>query len=195
MLRHFGRSPLSLGEVTTMIGDGTVRLVERALGARPGVPVEHAIAHEHFIASYEANPVALTRPYPGVEEGIRYLAGRGIRLAVCTNKPERASRTILEAVGLDGFFERVIGGDTTPWRKPDRRVADFLLAELGVAAADTLLVGDSEVDAATAAAASLKFVLMSYGYHRSAPAQIPHDALLNSMVELDAARLGLLIRA
>lgn len=188
MLREQERTPLTLHELTMMIGDGTHKLVERALAARPGHPVSLEAAHARFIELYEADPVQMTTPCPGVPAALARLAADGIRLAVCTNKPVQASRHILKALSLDGYFEHVVGGDSTPWRKPDPRVLNALF-KTGASAEDSLMIGDSEVDAALAAAVPLSFVLMSYGYHRGPVSNIPHQALLNSMNELNATLL------
>jgi len=166
MLGELDQAPLALEEVRAMVGDGAGSLVDRVLAARPGIAIDATAALARYLALYDANPLGLTRLYPDVAETLELLQRRGLRLALCTNKPERASRVILESFGLADRFERIIGGDSLPWRKPDPRVLEAIIAALGEAAEATALVGDSEVDAATAAAAGIPFILMSYGYRR-----------------------------
>src|SRR5690348_3853384 len=68
MLHELGRGPLAIEQVRRMIGDGAPKLVERALAAA-GVPdAPHAACLDRFLAFYEAEPTARTRPYPGVQE-------------------------------------------------------------------------------------------------------------------------------
>ena len=165
MLAAFDRAPLTLAQVIGMIGNGVPTLVARALAASPGAPVEHDAAMVRFNAAYDADPTTLTRAYPGVETTLDRLAAAGCVLAVCTNKHEASARHILANLGLARHFRHLIGGDSLPFRKPDPRVLTMTLATLGIAAADTVMVGDSEVDAATAEAAGVDFVLMTYGYH------------------------------
>ncbi len=173
MLRHNGRPPLSLAEVKTMIGDGAAKLIERALAARPGAPVELADAVGQFLGFYEAHATVFTTVYPDVPETLARLGTMGIPLAICTNKPERPTAQVLEALGLAQYFAHVVGGDTMPWRKPDPRVLTSLIEARGLPVSETLMVGDSEVDAGTAHAAGVPFVLMTYGYHRGPVQDIP----------------------
>jgi phosphoglycolate phosphatase len=184
MLAEQGQAPLDLPEVRHMVGDGAAVLIERVLAARPALGLDPGTALERYLELYEAEPLGLTRLYPGVAATLDRLRERGLRLAVCTNKPERPSRAILESFGLVDRFERIVGGDTLPWRKPDRRMLDSILADLGESTATAVLVGDSEVDAAAAAAAELPFVLMSYGYRRGPVETIPCRAALDDFADL-----------
>jgi len=83
---------------------------------------------------------------------------------------------VLADFGLDGCFAAVVGGDSLPQRKPDpaplRRVAELLGVELAAVA----YVGDSEVDAATAAAAKVPFLLFTEGYRKTPVEDLPHRA-------------------
>jgi phosphoglycolate phosphatase len=179
MLGELDQAPLALDEVRAMVGDGAATLVDRVLAARPNIAIGATAALARYLALYDANPLGLTQLYPGVAETLDLLQQRGVRLALCTNKPERASRVILESFRLADRFERIVGGDTFPWRKPDRRVLDAVIAALGEAAESTVLVGDSEVDAAAAAAAGIPFILMSYGYRRGPVETIACQAALD----------------
>src|SRR6185312_11610878 len=162
-----GRTPpLSRSEVRSMIGDGSLKLVERALAARPGAAVDLADASARFLTLYEAAPAVRTTVFPGVLNTLERLRTMGVPLALCTNKPEGATRRLLEALGLASYFCSVVGGDTLPWRKPDRRVLDTILSQRGVAPEHAMLVGDSEIDAAAAMSAGVPFVLVTYGYRR-----------------------------
>jgi phosphoglycolate phosphatase len=79
---------------------------------------------------------------------------------------------ILERLALAPFFTQVVAGDSFPYHKPDPRTLLNIVNDLGATAHSTVLVGDSEIDAATAQAAQVPFVLMTYGYRRS-----PLDAI------------------
>ena len=98
---------------------------------------------------------------------------RGLTLAVCTSKPTRLAHLILERLSLERYFTRVFGADSFPLRKPDPRVLREAMRALGTSAAATVLIGDNEVDAATAAGAGIPFVLMTHGHHRCAVGEIP----------------------
>jgi phosphoglycolate phosphatase len=183
MLTAFGCEPLSVPEVRRMIGDGVGMLVGRALAARQ-CTADPAAAVRLFMRHYESDATRLTTAFPDVEETLRKLRAAAIPLAVCTNKPVAITAGILEHLGLAGYFARVIGGDSLPFHKPDPRVLLAILEAFGARPADALLVGDSEVDAATARAAGVPFVLMKHGYHRGPVAEIPCLAALDGFAQL-----------
>lgn len=186
MLADHGRAPLAVGEVRQMVGDGVAMLVARALAARECAPADPVEAERSFMRHYESAATALTTVFPGVAQALQALRAAGIPLAVCTNKPARITADILDRLGLARHFARVIGGDSLPFRKPDPRVLLSLLEAFAAGPESSLLVGDSEVDAATAAAAAVPFVLMKHGYRRGPATAIRCRAALESFVELPA---------
>jgi phosphoglycolate phosphatase len=159
-------------------------LIARALAARQCVSADPAKALSDFLAHYEADPTNVTRTFAGVAETLERLRSIGLTLAVCTNKPSRLTGMILERLGIDHYFARVVAGDSMPFRKPDPRALMEVVDGFGTAKEATLMVGDSEVDAATAHAASVPFALMTYGYHRGPIEDISSVATLDHFGEL-----------
>ena len=189
LLARHRRPPIDIATGRRLIGDGTRRFIERAM-EETGAPVDGATLDAlvpEFLAFYEADVATLTRPYPGVPETLAALRAAGLRLAVCTNKPQRAAELVLDALGLAPFIETTAGGDALPWRKPDPRHLTALLDRLGVAPAQAVMVGDNEHDAAAAHGAGLPFVLMTYGYARTALDEIAADRRLADFAALPAA--------
>lgn len=170
-----GFAPLDLPQVRSFIGKGVPHLVARLLEASGEAPdgPRHALMVARFSASYES-AVGLTRPYPGVVAALDALAAKGLRLGLCTNKPAAPARAVLRHLGLDRHFAVLIGGDSLAQRKPDPAPLRAALAALGGGAA--VYVGDSEVDAATAAACALPFALFTEGYRQTPVADLPHAA-------------------
>jgi phosphoglycolate phosphatase len=184
MLADIGCAPLSLPQIRSMVGDGASALIARALAARQCVGADPTRALTAFLEHYESEPTAATRTFPGVGETLQRLQAAGLTLAVCTNKPGRLTDMILERLRLERYFARVVAGDSLPFRKPDPRALLEVIDGFGTAKAATLMVGDSEVDAATAQAASVPFVLMTYGYHRGPIGDISSIATLDHFHEL-----------
>jgi phosphoglycolate phosphatase len=184
MLADIGCAPLSLPQIRSMVGDGASALIARALAARHCVSADPNEALATFLEHYESEPTAATSTFQGVAETLGRLQAAGLTLAVCTNKPGRLTTMILERLGLERYFTRVVSGDSLPFRKPDPRALLDVVDGFGRARAATLMVGDSEVDAATAQAASVPFVLMTYGYHRGPIADISSVATLDHFHEL-----------
>lgn len=184
MLADMGYASLTLPEIRSMVGDGASALIARALAARQCLTVDPGKALDQFLKHYEAEPTAGTRTFQGVPETLQRLQAAGLTLAICTNKPTRLTAMILERLGLTRFFMRIVAGDTLPFRKPDPRALLEVIDGLGVAKTAAVMVGDSEVDAATAHAASVPFVLMTYGYHRGPIDDISSVATLDQFHEL-----------
>src|SRR5215469_5467198 len=152
LLHEFGVAPLSRQEFRVMMGDGVAALVGRALVARKCRVDSETDAIRRFLDYYENHLTDTTRPYPGVRESLGTLCAQGLTLGLCTNKAMRITRAILERLGLAMYFAEVVAGDSVPYRKPDPRVLSGILTTFGVPTESAVMVGDSEVDAATAEA-------------------------------------------
>lgn len=160
LLESYGVAPLPIEEVVTMVGEGAPMLVRRAL-ARAGVnpPLEEALAR--FMQIYDRRLMDHTLPYDGMRETLAVVLRRG-PLAVLTNKPLGPSIGILEALGLRGFFSKVIGGDSEYGRKPDPK---GLLSLQALAPGDQIvMIGDSPADWKVAEAAKVPFVFARFGF-------------------------------
>jgi phosphoglycolate phosphatase len=159
-----GITPLTHAELGPMIGDGAKVLVERAFAARQlvGGPDELAA----FLEDYNANAVVHTKPYPGMIEALETLRTAGHRMAVCTNKPEAPAREILATLDLLQYFDVVVGGDSTPFRKPHPGHLAAVLELMGVS--DAVMVGDHDNDMKAAAGLELPSIFAAWGYGRSA---------------------------
>ncbi|MGP3696703.1 phosphoglycolate phosphatase [Rhodobacter sp. NSM] len=183
-LAEEGGEPLSLAQVTGFIGNGVPVLIQRVMAARGEEPDahRHADLQQCFMKYYEADPATLTSVYPGAEAALRHLHGAGWRIALCTNKPVAASRQILSLFGILDLFDAIIGGDSLPQRKPDP--APLRAAAAALTEEHVLYVGDSEVDAATASAAGLRFALFTEGYRHAPVHELPHHGLFSHHDEL-----------
>lgn len=189
MLEAEGAAPLDLPTLTSFIGHGLPRLVARVMEARAIPATEHARLTALTRAHYDAAPGAATQPYPGVMAALATLAARGHPLGICTNKPEGPARAILRDLGLLPRFAAVVGGDRLAVLKPDPAPLLACLAEIGHPG-PPVFVGDSEVDAATAHAAGVPFLLFTEGYRKAPVADLAPAASF-----ADFARLPALIAA
>jgi len=163
LLEAFGARPLPEETIGRMVGEGAATLIARAFVAA-GVE-RPANALDRFLAIYDARLLKYTRPYPGMPEVLEML-GAHMPLAVLTNKPLGATRSILSGLGLARHFDdgAIVGGDGPLARKPDPAGLRHLVSRAGVSPAETLLVGDSIVDWRTARNASTPVCLARYGF-------------------------------
>jgi phosphoglycolate phosphatase len=161
-LAALGQPTHPLGAVTSYVGDGAAKLVERAVD--PGTDVDQALLLERFKAEYARNVCVRTRVYPGVVEALEALAARGTPLAVVTNKPGDLARTLLRALALEGFFAEVVGDGDGYARKPSPEAALALCAKHGIVPPDTLVVGDGLPDVRLGRAAGCRVAAVAWGY-------------------------------
>ena len=191
VLRELGRPEVPAESVRHLVGHGAKALLRNGLAASGEAPEELVEAgFPIYLDYYAAHICVATRPYPRVEAALDRLAAQGVRLAVCTNKIERLTHLLLDALGWSGRFDAVVGGDTLPTRKPDAAPLIEAIARAGGGRAAS--VGDSITDAETARAAGVPFVAVSFGFSDRPVRELGADALIDHFDELDAAlaRLG-----
>ncbi len=181
--RHFGMPELDAKLIHSYVGNGAAVLVRRAMG--PGASeslVAEALAF--FLKYYRAHALEHTRLYPGIRELVDELAAAGHQQAVLTNKPVRISVDIVGALGLAARFPRVYGGDSFAQKKPDPIGIATLMQETGLAAGDTLMVGDSGVDIQTARNAGVRSCGVAWGFQPEAFAIDVPDVFIREPQEL-----------
>lgn len=192
MAASLGIPPFSRAEILSWIGDGARALITKALASRHRAFDEDAF--QAFLADYTANAAVETEAFPGVAATLARLREQGFRLAVCTNKPEGATRALLDALDLAGHFDAVGGGDTFPFRKPDPRHLLATLQAAGGSREATLMVGDHRNDVEAAKAAKLPVVFATWGYGTRAMAD-GADAIASHPADLLALAPRLLAEA
>jgi phosphoglycolate phosphatase len=189
-LAALGRPATDLATVRKLVGRGGRVLIREGL-ALSGDSNEALVEEGYpiFIDYYADHIRDATRPYPGVEAALDELATAGVRRAICTNKPERLTHTLIEALGWRERFDAIVGADTLAARKPDPAPLEAAIARAG--GGRGVLVGDSITDAATARAAGLPFVAVSFGFSDRPAAALGADALVDSYDRLMATLAGL----
>lgn len=160
-LGEMGLAALPFDTVCAYIGEGAHRLLEQSLGSAADSRVDEAV--RRFLPYYGAHLLDRTVPYPGIPETLSALARAGALLSVATNKPEAMSRAILDGLGLASCFRAVVGPDTVGARKPDPAALRRVMESCGSAPEQTLFVGDSGIDVATARAAQVDFCGVAWG--------------------------------
>ena len=161
-LATYDHPPLPAERVVAMVGDGARELVRRLLAAT-GLRVSLDEALDRFLACYDERLLATTRPYDGVIATLEALKST-THLTVLTNKPEAATRRLLEGLELAHYFRDLIGGDSPYGRKPDPAGLFALLARADMPNHEALMVGDSMNDLLVAEAAAVPMCFARYGF-------------------------------
>lgn len=188
MLLDLDLAPVGAEKVRDWVGNGTLKLVERALCHRLGQRPEKSRleqAHAGFLRHYRAAPCDRTRIFPGVREALESLQANGMILALVTNKPKAFIDPILEALSLRHYFRQTLGGDSLPQRKPHPAPLLHLAAHFGIAPANCLMVGDSRHDVEAGKRAGFRTLAVPYGYNHGEPVALSApDGMVESLEEL-----------
>ena len=149
-------------QMRTALGNGARRLMELSVPAgTDGALFETLLAE--YNADYAAHCRIETAPYPGVDALLQQLHAQGRKLAIVSNKPDEAVR----ALRTEFFADTVpiaVGEKTGIRRKPAPDTLLAAMVQLGAERTSTVYVGDSEVDIATARAASLPCISVLWGF-------------------------------
>jgi phosphoglycolate phosphatase len=193
MLIHFGKKELPHEVIASYIGDGAPMLVRRSLGD----PDDENFVQDamlYFLSWYREHKLDTTYVYEGVKEALNAIqksrngaSAQGtpsLKMAVLSNKPVGPSRAIVEALGLGQYFFQVYGGNSFHTKKPDPTGVQALLEEAEVAAEETVIIGDSDIDVLTARNSGIYSVGVTYGLAPHTLQDAPPDVLIDHPREL-----------
>jgi len=180
--KHYRKSPSTEKDVGTFIGDGVVKLVQRALPDLPESELEEAITI--FKQFYRKHCLDQTDLYPGTRQTLEHF--RRKKMAVVTNKPVKISGYMLDQLDLSRYFKVLIGGDSLPNKKPHPEpILSALKTMQIISPKRVVVIGDSANDvlAGRAAGTHTCGVKSNIGDHQILSNSKP-DTLIYSLKEL-----------
>lgn len=128
--------------ILEFIGDGVKKLIERSLGPALRDRFEEALTL--FSQHYHEHMLDTTVLYPDVLEVLQHFHKK--KKVVLTNKRHHFAVTLSDALQFTQFFDDVIGADSTPYIKPDARLADVVLKRFPSRPDRTVVIGDGVND-------------------------------------------------
>lgn len=168
-----------------MVGRGIYNMFRIALPSEYSNEENVQKMASYFIPYYDEHKCDFTRPYDGIPEMLRNITGRGVRLAVASNKYQDGAEKLVHHFFGDYEFVKILGQREGQPIKPDPAIVDQILAEVPyISKAETVYVGDSNVDMQTGANAKVRTIGVSWGfrgreelaaYHPSAIIDTPED--------------------
>ena len=196
MLVHLGKPELPRAVIAGYIGNGANLLVRRSLGDPEGDIHDEAYVEDalrYFLDYYREHKLDYTYVYAGVMEALEEIRRGfpGIAMAVLTNKPVRPSRDICAHFGLDRLFFQVYGGNSFSTKKPAPAGLKALMEEASalhagagaVGPAETVMIGDSDVDVLTARNCGAWAIGCTFGLAPHSLAAARSDALAGAPAE------------
>jgi len=155
---QMGLAPMSYEQVKRVVGLGLDHTFRELLGEER-VPRAIFLFRKKYEEVFREN----TRLLPEAREVLETLHGRGIRLAVATNKLGRFSREIFEHFGMENLFTMIVGDGDVPQNKPDPEMLQLAMEKMGVEKERTIFVGDSVIDIQTGKNAGVRVFAVPTG--------------------------------
>ncbi|MDR0815511.1 MAG: HAD family hydrolase [Bacteroidales bacterium] len=155
------------------VGNGLKNLVAKSLPEAARTKTAIKDCHAQVVADYAQHYINKTRLYDGIPALLDCLSQAGFKMAVLSNKADAITQKICGDLLQRWHFAAILGASERFPRKPNPQAALFLVAEMGVAPAEVLYLGDSDVDMHTATAAGFYPVGVGWGFR-------PVEELLNS---------------
>lgn len=184
------------GMIRPHISFGARRMIEEGVAlagtTRSDDEIDQLLAR--FLDHYAANIAVKSAPYPNMVEVLVAAALGGAKLGVCTNKRERLARQLLGELEMHSHFEAILGYDTLDVRKPHPRHLTETILRCGGNPEKAIMVGDSPTDVATAKAAGIPVIAVSFGYSEVPPRELGADIVIDDYADFLDAALQLLPR-
>jgi len=168
VLRQFGLKELPSEKVATLIGGGLESIIRQALGESNEKHIEEALPI--YRRHYSENCLVTTVLYPGIAEVLEHFHRCKKRMAIATNKAEPLTRLIIKGLGIEAYFEMVVGPESVARQKPHPDMLVHIAHKLGTSLTRTIMIGDTPTDIQAAKAAQVLSCGVTYGY--STPEEI-----------------------
>jgi phosphoglycolate phosphatase len=189
ILERQGLPALPLERARELVGAGARALIERGFkvsGRELDVLLLDQL-FEQFLTIYAEDVCSASHLFDGVLGAMDTLEAEGFLLAVCTNKPIRHARLMLEHFGVAARFAAVSGRDSFPYFKPDPRHLTLTIEQAGGDPARAVMIGDSLTDIATARAAGIPAICVPFGYTDVPMIVLKPDIIIEHFDELPEA--------
>lgn len=182
---------MGLGDVLNRPEDAAVALRGGRMmlthGLKRAEQFDEAVVAEYYpmlLEAYRESIAQHTVLYSGAMQAVETLSNAGYGVGICTNKPEALADLLLQKLGVRGAFASLVGADTLPVRKPDPEPLREAARRAGGDPAKTILIGDSDTDRNTSAAAGVPSVLVTFGPSGEDMAALQPEGLLHHFDDL-----------
>ena len=163
VLTDLGRKTINVSRYSTFIGKGTRKQVEFLLDYTGGIPEKGLdFYYNKFMEIYKNDPISDSSLYPGVSQFLEFLKKKNTTMVVCTQKNSEPATRLIKELKIYEYFKGFAFGDSTEFLKPDIRVFQYAVRNLGEA--NYFYVGDSATDLSLATKVKAKFLFHKNGY-------------------------------
>ncbi len=149
-------------EITTFVGNGIKKLIERSVPENTDKALTESVYFE-FNKYYKLHSNDKTKPYDGITELINLLRNNGKKIAVVSNKVDYAAKSLC-SLHFPDAFDYVIGQQENIRKKPYPDSVNAVIEYMGANKSETVYIGDSEIDIATAKNADIDCISVLWGF-------------------------------
>ena len=165
-LAEFSLPNVSREHVRQCLGNGAAFLVSHSIPAGSSPELEADVL-AFYKPWYDAHCLIKTAPYEGILPMMQSLKEQGLRLAIISNKPDRAVQELSDAF-FPGLLELSVGESPSVRRKPAPDTVLTAASQIGLSVDQCVYVGDSEVDLETARNAGMDCISVTWGFRDEA---------------------------
>lgn len=164
VLNYYGLLSQPVEAYNYYAGDGADLLMERCMRTAGGDGSKLKEAQKMYRDLFAEDPLYRVKPFDGMMETLQILKTRGVKLAVCSNKPHPAAVGAISGIFDEHLFDIVQGQETRIPRKPAPDIALGIAARLGVDPKECMYVGDTNTDMQTGKAAGMLTIGVLWGF-------------------------------
>ncbi|MGL4345409.1 MAG: HAD family hydrolase [Cellulosilyticaceae bacterium] len=184
-----GLPPHPVETYKTFVGNGVMKLIERALPLEQRTPKEIHSTKNLFDTYYSQHGIDYTKPYPEISELLGAIKEMGLQIAVVTNKPHEYAVTLVRSL-LGEHVDYVMGQQENIPPKPDPKGVQEVLRYFACDTKECLYVGDSNVDIVTAQNAGVESVGVLWGFREQSELE---EARADHIIKNPLALLDILV--
>lgn len=164
-LNEYGMRSIDVEDYKIYVGDGRDKLIHRILKHHNNDTDEmFEKVRDVYDANYEKDYLYDTNAYDGIRKLLEELKKKGIKIAVCSNKPDNVVHYVADTIFGENYFDEVCGVIDGMPIKPDPYTALKIAEKLGVTPNECLFLGDTNVDIFTAKNAKMTSVGVLWGF-------------------------------
>lgn len=108
------------------------------------------------------------RLFEGVKETLTILKEKGYKMAIATSRSQRSVLELTESLGIQEYFDYLLGGDNVLEGKPNPESIFKILKDRNWKIEDTIMIGDMAVDILMGRKAGTKTCGVTYGNGKAA---------------------------
>lgn len=164
VLAFYGLPAQPINDYNYHAGDGADELMERCIRAAGGDGTYLAEARTMYRELFAQDPLYHVQPYEGMVQTLQVLKERGMKLAVCTNKPHPAAVGAINGMFGPDLFDIIQGQQSEVPRKPAPDSALMIAKKLGVDTKECMYIGDTDTDMKTGNAAGMYTIGVLWGF-------------------------------